>query len=83
MPLELTQHARDMLVERGISETWAERAVTNPEAVETDETDPGLEHCLQRVPEYGDRVLRVIADRTVSPVRIVTAYFDRGAKVKS
>ncbi len=82
MPLEMTQHARDMLAERGIAEAWVERAVTNPEAVETDETDLGLEHCLQRVPEYGGRVLRVIADRSTSPVRIVTAYFDRGAKVQ-
>ena len=71
-----------MLAGRGISETWVERAVTDPEAVETDKIDPGLDHCLKRIPEYGDRVLRVVADRSASPVRIVTAYFDRGAKVK-
>jgi hypothetical protein len=42
MPLELTQHARDMLVARGISETWVERAVTDPEAVEKDEQTQAL-----------------------------------------
>ena len=82
MSLDLTQHAREMLAEREISETWVERTVAGPEGLEPDRIDPGLEHCLRRIPEYGNRVLRVIADRSVSPVRVVTAFFDRSAKVE-
>lgn len=83
MPLYLTQHARDMLRERGIDEAWVERTVTNPETTERDRVAPGIEHCLSHIPEYGNRVLRVVADRSISPPRVITAYFDRGAKVNS
>jgi hypothetical protein len=82
MPLELTQHARNMLRERGISEAWVELALDSPEATERDRVDSKFEHCLRRIPEYGNRVLRVVADRSVSPTRVITAYFDRGAKVE-
>lgn len=83
MRLDLTRHARGMLAERGISEAWVERTVEDPEALERDRIDPKLEHCLRRIPEHGNRVLRVVADRSVSPPRVVTAYFDRNAKVVS
>jgi hypothetical protein len=83
MSLDLTQHAREMLGERGIEEAWVERAVGNPESTERDPVDPMLEHCLCRIPEYGNRVLRVVANRSMSPPRVITAYFDRGAKVIS
>ena len=83
MPLDLTRYARDMLSERGIDEAWVERAVESPEVVERDRVDAVLEHCLRRIPENAGRVLRVVADRSVSPVRVVTAFFDRGAKVSS
>lgn len=45
-----------------------------------DEKDPTLEHRLKEIPEYGDRVLRVIINTTVDPVRVVTVYFDRTMK---
>ena len=83
MPLELTQHARNMLRQRGIDEAWVERTVQDPEATEQDRIDPALEHCVRRIPECGNRVLRVIADRSVTPNRIVAAFFDRGVKVSS
>jgi hypothetical protein len=48
-----------------------------PEATEADPIDPDLEHRLARIPEWGNRVLRVIINgKTVTP-RIVTAFFDR------
>jgi len=83
MPLTLTRHARSMLAERGISEAWVERVVADPEATERDRIDSKLEHCLRRIPEKENRVLRVVTDRSDSPPRVVTAYFDRGAKVGS
>jgi hypothetical protein len=70
-----------MLSERQIELLWVERTVEAPEAVEQDRVDPRLEHCLRRIAERGDRVLRVIADRAGVPARVVTAFFDRDARV--
>ena len=72
-----------MLAERRIEVAWVERTVEAPEAVEQDRVDPRLEHCLRRIPDYGDRVLRVVADRTGDSARVVTAFFDRDARVTS
>ncbi len=44
---------------------------------EADSMDEDLEHHLARIPEYGDRVLRVIVDVQAELPRIVTVYLDR------
>jgi hypothetical protein len=80
MHFELTQHARDALVKRGISMEWLERTLKFPERTEPDGTDAMLEHRLAVIPEYGDRVLRVIINPQTTPVRVVTLYFDRKMK---
>ncbi len=41
-----------------------------------------LTHALRAIPEFGDRVLRVIYNRTKHPPHIVTAFFDRSMKGK-
>ena len=76
----LTQHAQDVIKERGINVLWLEQVLLSPERCEPDPTDPDLEHRLGRIFEYGNRVLRVVASRQAKPVRIVTAYFDRRIK---
>ena len=73
----LTQHARDALAKRGIALAWMERVLEHPQWLEPDPVDGDLEHCLAAVPEFGNRVLRVIVNRATAPQRIVTAYFDR------
>ncbi len=73
----LTEHARDALEKRRIALAWMERAFRAPEATEADPVDPGLEHRLARVPESGNRVLRVIVNGKATPPRMVTAFFDR------
>ena len=77
MAYELTEHARDALEKRKIELTWMERVVDAPEATEADPVDPDLEHRLARIPEWGNRVLRVIVNGKTVPPRIVTAFFDR------
>ncbi|MCW5942889.1 MAG: DUF4258 domain-containing protein [Fimbriimonadaceae bacterium] len=77
MDYELTQHARDALEKREIDVVWMERTVARPEWTESDPVDSDLEHRLAAIPEFGDRVLRVIVNRKASPLRVVTAYFDR------
>ena len=80
MSFELTQHARDALVKRGISTEWLERVLTFPKRTEPDATDAMLEHRLSVIPERGDRVLRVIINPHTTPIRVVTLYFDRKMK---
>ncbi len=56
--------------------------MTSPMRVESAKDHPDLRHALGRIPEHGDRVLRVIYNVGVDPVRIVTVYFDRKMRDK-
>jgi MarR-like DNA-binding transcriptional regulator SgrR of sgrS sRNA len=62
--------------------TWVEQVLRNPERSEPDGIDQDLEHRLGRTDECEGRVLRVIVNRAVSPLRIVTVYFDRAMRNK-
>jgi len=73
----LTDHARDALEKRQIQIAWMEQALTTPEVTEADPVDPDLEHRLARIPEFGDRVLRVIVNGRKTPPHVVTVFFDR------
>ena len=73
----LTEHARDALEKRQIPVAWMEHALTRPEVTEPDPVDPDLEHRLARIPEFDNRVLRVIINRKRTPPLVVTVFFDR------
>ena len=77
---ELSQHARDVLHEREIRTEWLERVLNTPQQVEPDALEAELEHRLGRIPEYDDRVLRVILKPSAKPARVITAYFDRARR---
>jgi len=79
---ELSQHARDVLEEREILRVWLERVLTAPQRIEPDPDDVELEHRLGRIAEHGNRVLRVVVNKTVRPTRVVTLYFDRTMRNK-
>lgn len=68
------------MVEREISITWIKMTLANPEKIEVDKHDAQLTHALKRIPEYENRVLRVIYNHSAIPKRIVTTYFDRRQK---
>ena len=72
---ELSQHARDMLQERGIAEEWMWRAIYEADSVDA-RTD-GTTHYIKAIPEYGGRFLRVVVNPNVQPWRVVTLFFDR------
>jgi hypothetical protein len=82
MNYELTQHTRDVIEERQISIDWLERALASPTLIEASITDPELESRFAKIPEFGDRVLRVIVNTQVVPERVVSVYFDRRMKGK-
>ena len=77
MAYTLSEHARDVMAKRAIRTEWLERALCAPEWCESDRIDNTLEHRLVTIHEFGNRVLRVIVNTQVKPVRVVTAYFDR------
>jgi hypothetical protein len=79
---ELSQHARDSIAEREIRLGWIERVLAAPTRRQPDRRDPALEHRLGVIDEFGGRVLRVVVNLSVIPIRVVTVYFDRKLKGK-
>ena len=79
-PYEISDHAAETIKERGVELEWVARVVQNPAQTHPDQLDPDAVHALATIPEFGDRVLRVIYNPTVTPWRIVTAFFDRRMK---
>jgi hypothetical protein len=77
VPYTLTRHASDSLRERHIALDWLERALWSPDWSETDPVDPSLEHRFKVIPEFGNRVLRVVVNVKASPLTVITAFFDR------
>ena len=72
-----TQHATDALTKRQIPLAWVEQVISTPDLTELDAIDGELEHRLGRISDFQDRVLRVIVNPQVTPLRVVTVYFDR------
>ncbi len=76
----LSEHARHVIVERGIRLDWVGLALSDPASTEPDRDDPDLRHALRRIDEFGGRVLRVVYNPGQSPPRVVTAFFDRAMR---
>ena len=62
---------------RQIEIAWLEQVLDDPEWVETDSSEPALEHRLRRIAGFDNRVLRVIVRRSGTLMVVVTVYFDR------
>ncbi|MCH8030886.1 MAG: DUF4258 domain-containing protein [Bacteroidetes bacterium] len=75
----LSRHAEHMLEERGIKLDWLDFAMQDPSIVEPDPVDSELEHRLRRIPEFGNRILRVVVKHGDPPL-VVTAFFDRSRR---
>jgi hypothetical protein len=75
-------HAKAVITERSISTEWLERVFSRPEKLDVDPDDPDLKHAFGRIPEHGNRVLRVVYNGSVRPITIVTVYFDRRMRNK-
>ncbi len=56
--------------------------LASPQRIETDTTDPALEHRLAEISECENRVLRVIINPHTNPIRVVTLFFDRKIRGK-
>lgn len=82
MGFTLSTHATRTIQARNIRTEWIATTLLAPAATEADPDDPTLVHALCVIPEFGERVLRVIYNRTKQPPHVVTAFFDRGMKGK-
>jgi hypothetical protein len=80
MDVDLSGHFGDMLEERGIARDWTRRALDAPD--ETEEHDDDTRHYIKRIPEFGNRWLRVIINIAKQPNKGVTAFFDRRLRKK-
>ena len=79
MEFTLSKHAQDTMRERGIEFAWLAATMDAPEITELHPEDPTLLYAFRRIPEFGNRVLRVVYNRTKEPPHVVTVYFDRTA----
>jgi hypothetical protein len=75
MDFDAAGHLGDMLKERHIDRDWVQRAIDGPDEIE--EHDDGTRHYLKRIPEFGNRWLRVIVNVMKQPPKGVTVFFDR------
>ncbi len=77
-----SEHAHDTIKEREIKAEWIDETIENPTATEIDPDDATKAHALKAISENGNRVLRVIYNRTKKPPHVITVYFDRKMKDK-
>lgn len=82
MKFKLTKHAQKVLEEREILVEWLERTISAPELVLPDPHDSTVERRYRRIPEFGERVLRVAVNTIVEPNDVVSVFFDRKMKGK-
>ena len=79
MDLRYTIHALTVMDEREILPEWVERVVEFPSLRLPDPNDPEVERFFGRIPESGNRVLRVAVNTGTNPWLVVTVFFDRNA----
>ncbi len=73
--MELSKHFQDMLKERSIQQKWVEKTLAEPEKIE--DYKDGTKHFLCRIPDHGNRWLRIIVNIQSEPNKAITAFFDR------
>lgn len=75
-----TLHAETVAAEREINRDWVERAVDKASWTLPDPLDPQLTRAFLPIAERDNRVLRVVYAQSKTEVRIISVFFDRGAR---
>lgn len=78
MAITYSDHALDMLVERGIDRKWVERTLSEPESVEPDPHHGDRWRAYRTIPERDGRVLRVVYAVMDDDRRVITVFLDGG-----
>lgn len=82
MEYTFSTHALNTTRERNIKAEWIEQTMNEPTITLPHPDDPTKTEVLRVIPEFGNRVLRIIYNHDKQPPHIVTAYFDRTMKGK-
>ena len=77
--LHFTDHAENMLRERGIQREWALATLTEPDWT-TPDIHPDRTRAFRAIPNAGGKILRVVYSKADGKHRVVTVFFDRNAK---
>ncbi len=75
MDYYLSKHAHNVLKERNIPESWVWRTINNHDKIIND--SDGTVHYLKSIKEREGRILRVVTNPLVLPIKVVTVFFDR------
>ena len=78
----VSNHAVQQMEKRQIKQTWIREVLINPIAIESDPKDADLKWAFGKVDcqDGLTRVLKVVYNDRVTPLKIVTIHFDRKAK---
>ncbi|ACB00860.1 MULTISPECIES: DUF4258 domain-containing protein [Cyanophyceae] len=78
----LSIHTQEVLQRKDrqkIKPEWIQRTIDNPDYSDRDNRTNAV-RAWKRIPEYGDRALRVVYNPDKQPPVIVTVFFDRSFK---
>lgn len=78
-PIVLSDHAKDVILERKLDENWLALTIMAPEWVEPDR-DPELKRHFRTIPDAGGRILRVVCKENDDNILVVTVFLDRRAR---
>ena len=81
MAIRTSLHATLQTAKRGIDWNWVERTVMHPDLRRPD-ADRVKEHSYRRILEAGGRVLHVVHRPENGDTLVITAYLDRGARLR-
>lgn len=79
--IKLSNHTAREMIRRNITSAFIEAAVAMPDRVTADPTDPALTRSFKAIVEYGGRTLRVVHRPDGVDTFVVTAHWDREAKI--
>jgi hypothetical protein len=74
-----SDHALAELAKRDLDRRWIMRTLAEPTSTAPDPIAPRL-RAFRRIPEFGDRWLRMVYEQQDDGIRVITAFFDRGRK---
>jgi hypothetical protein len=78
--LKLSIHVETRIRQRGLQLAWIELTVGAPSKVAADK-DPSLRQSFRAIPDHGGRILKVVHRPDGDDTFVVTAHFDRGARL--
>lgn len=78
----LSAHAQNRIRERGIDEEWIGQTLNSPEKTGIDPRDSAVQVAWRKIPENGNRVLKVCYKPSRNYLVVITAFFDRSMRGK-